>query len=560
MARPRRRRRRARPARRLDGGAARALRRPHPGAARAAHPEPRVDRSCKRVVLSPADLERANVNLVARRPVRGRALARPELPLAAVPARSPGHATRDRRPVAHRREHASRPGPRRRLRHARRRSGCCGRGSWAMRCGSISQISTVPQPFDDDLDALSRCGRGRDRPLGDEVRRRTRSRASGRAVSRRRAASRRPVDPAAAADPGLADPPERVEAFCAFERLAPFEPACLALATGPGGRSRAVVDGFRTSRTRPRARGVRIALEPIQQDSAELLDDRLHARRGGRAARRGRPPGGRARRPTPRHLWNSPRHLTDAIERLPRPIVGVHLADWREPTRNTNDRVLPGDGAVDSTRSSTRCAGTASTTSRSSPTPSSRLAVAGRPARGRSPARSGGAIARVCVVGAGAHRQPPLACAPRARCRRRVRSAPRRRRRGRHRAKSSPGRRAARLRLRGRADDGRPLQASGAGPPSSRRDERSDLARRGSTVTWPRAPVMPVQNGLGAEEIVRRHGPGRPLRRHLHGSRARGTRTTRGRVRPRHRDLARPVRRHRRARRRDRRAARLFRR
>jgi sugar phosphate isomerase/epimerase len=44
------------------------------------------------------------------------------------------------------------------------------------------------------------------------------------------------------------------------------------------------------------------------------------------------------------HLWNQP---LEQIERHRDRIVGVHLADWREPTRNTNDRVLPGDGTVD---------------------------------------------------------------------------------------------------------------------------------------------------------------------------------------------------------------------
>jgi sugar phosphate isomerase/epimerase len=44
------------------------------------------------------------------------------------------------------------------------------------------------------------------------------------------------------------------------------------------------------------------------------------------------------------HLWREP---LDEIERYRDRIRGVHLADWREPTRNTNDRVLPGDGAVD---------------------------------------------------------------------------------------------------------------------------------------------------------------------------------------------------------------------
>jgi hypothetical protein len=44
------------------------------------------------------------------------------------------------------------------------------------------------------------------------------------------------------------------------------------------------------------------------------------------------------------HLWREP---LEEIERYRDRIRGVHLADWREPTRNTNDRVLPGDGAVD---------------------------------------------------------------------------------------------------------------------------------------------------------------------------------------------------------------------
>ena len=50
------------------------------------------------------------------------------------------------------------------------------------------------------------------------------------------------------------------------------------------------------------------------------------------------------------HLWNQP---LEQIERHRDRIVGVHLADWREPTRNTNDRVLPGDG-VDRLRADPR--------------------------------------------------------------------------------------------------------------------------------------------------------------------------------------------------------------
>jgi sugar phosphate isomerase/epimerase len=44
------------------------------------------------------------------------------------------------------------------------------------------------------------------------------------------------------------------------------------------------------------------------------------------------------------HLW---REELDEIDRFRDRIGGVHVADWREPPRHTNDRVLPGDGVVD---------------------------------------------------------------------------------------------------------------------------------------------------------------------------------------------------------------------
>jgi sugar phosphate isomerase/epimerase len=46
------------------------------------------------------------------------------------------------------------------------------------------------------------------------------------------------------------------------------------------------------------------------------------------------------------HLWNT-ETLLDDIERECRRFVGVHVADWREPTRAWADRVLPGDGLAD---------------------------------------------------------------------------------------------------------------------------------------------------------------------------------------------------------------------
>jgi sugar phosphate isomerase/epimerase len=46
------------------------------------------------------------------------------------------------------------------------------------------------------------------------------------------------------------------------------------------------------------------------------------------------------------HLWNTP-SLLDDIDRHVDLFVGVHVADWRDPTRNWADRVLPGDGVAD---------------------------------------------------------------------------------------------------------------------------------------------------------------------------------------------------------------------
>jgi sugar phosphate isomerase/epimerase len=46
------------------------------------------------------------------------------------------------------------------------------------------------------------------------------------------------------------------------------------------------------------------------------------------------------------HLWNT----QDLLEEIPRHahlIAGVHVSDWREPTRGWADRVLPGEGVAD---------------------------------------------------------------------------------------------------------------------------------------------------------------------------------------------------------------------
>jgi sugar phosphate isomerase/epimerase len=211
------------------------------------------------------------------------------------------------------------------------------------RC-SISQITTVTQSFADDLDAYRAAGADGigiwESKLADDSLERFRG-------SGLEAAAAVPAVPSILPLPlmeGPADPSERVEAICAgIRRLAPFEPACVLFLTGPGTDRAAVLDGIRTIADEGARAGVRVALEPIQREfahfwtivssldeAAQLLDEA------------GRPDLGLLYDSW--HLWNQP---VEQIERHRERIAAVHVADWREPTRNTNDRVLPGDGVVE---------------------------------------------------------------------------------------------------------------------------------------------------------------------------------------------------------------------
>jgi sugar phosphate isomerase/epimerase len=145
---------------------------------------------------------------------------------------------------------------------------------------------------------------------------------------------------------GPADPHERVEAICAsLHRLAPFRPSSVVCLTGPGDDRDAVVAGLQTIGDEAARAGVRVGLEPVNRiggedwtmisslgEAATLLDE--------------------ADRPAlgiqfdTWHLWNTPT-LFDEIDRHADRFVGVHVADWRQPTRGWADRVLPGDGVAD---------------------------------------------------------------------------------------------------------------------------------------------------------------------------------------------------------------------
>ena len=145
---------------------------------------------------------------------------------------------------------------------------------------------------------------------------------------------------------GPSDPRERIEAICAsVHRLAKFRPGAIVCLTGPGDDRETVVEGLRTSAGEAERAGVRIGLEPINHvggedwtmisslgEAAELLDEV------------GRPALGIQFDTW--HVWNTPAVLDEIAEHVDR-LVGVHVADWREPTRTWCDRVLPGDGAAD---------------------------------------------------------------------------------------------------------------------------------------------------------------------------------------------------------------------
>ena len=112
--------------------------------------------------------------------------------------------------------------------------------------------------------------------------------------------------------------------------------------TGPGEDRAAILDGVRAIADEGARSGVRVALEPIQRefahfwtvvsslDEAAALVDESGAEAGLMY--------------DTWHLWREP---LEQIERNRERIYGVHLADWREPTRHTNDRVLPGDGTIE---------------------------------------------------------------------------------------------------------------------------------------------------------------------------------------------------------------------
>jgi sugar phosphate isomerase/epimerase len=208
---------------------------------------------------------------------------------------------------------------------------------------SISQITTVTQSFADDLDAYRASGADGvgiwEMKLANDSLERFRASGLG-------AAAAIPAVPSILPLPlmeGPEDPAERVEAIrSGIRRLAPFEPECVLFLTGPGDDRATVIEGIRAIADEGRAQGIRVALEPIQREFMDLWS--IVGSLGEAAALVDEAGADVGVIYDSWHLWREP---LEEVERHRDRIRGVHLADWREPTRNTNDRVLPGEGAVE---------------------------------------------------------------------------------------------------------------------------------------------------------------------------------------------------------------------
>jgi sugar phosphate isomerase/epimerase len=223
---------------------------------------------------------------------------------------------------------------------------------------SISQVSTLQASFAEDVEAYAAAGAGgigiweMKLPQGDDAESLARIRDAGLDVT-----NCVPAIPSILPLPlldGPVDPRERIEAVCAsIRRLAAFEPQSIVCLTGPQGELEPheargiVVDGLRRIGREAQAAGVRVGLEPIQRIGAEnwtipttiggaveLLDEV------------GDP--GLGIMFDVWNLWNGATLLDDIREHAGR-FAGVHVSDWREPTRGWCDRVLPGDGVADLT-------------------------------------------------------------------------------------------------------------------------------------------------------------------------------------------------------------------
>ena len=207
---------------------------------------------------------------------------------------------------------------------------------------AISQVSTLTASFADDVRAYAAAGVDGigiwEMKLGEGSLEEFRASGLGSATAV-------PLVPSIHPLPLLPGPDtvrERVDSLLrSLEVLAPYTPAAILCFTGPGDRETAVAGVREVAREAERL-GLRLAVEPFQRegieswsilntlgDAAEFVDEVGSDAVGIQF--------------DVWHLWNTP-GLFDEIERESHRFLGVHISDWRSPTRSFADRVLPGDG------------------------------------------------------------------------------------------------------------------------------------------------------------------------------------------------------------------------
>jgi sugar phosphate isomerase/epimerase len=210
---------------------------------------------------------------------------------------------------------------------------------------SISQVSTLAASFADDVRAYGEAGVDGigvwELKLDDDSLARFRESGLGSATAV-------PTVPSVHPLPLLPGPDavrERVDTLLrSLEVLAAYAPAAILCLTGPGDRETAV-RGVREVAREAERLGLRLAVEPFQLegieswsilntlgDAAEFVDEVGSDAVGIQF--------------DVWHLWNTP-NLLEEIPRHAHLIAGVHVNDWREPTRGWADRALPGTGAAD---------------------------------------------------------------------------------------------------------------------------------------------------------------------------------------------------------------------
>jgi sugar phosphate isomerase/epimerase len=211
---------------------------------------------------------------------------------------------------------------------------------------SISQVSTLGASFADDLAAYAEAGIDGigiwEMKLDEDSLERFEQSGLGAATAVPETPSIHPLPLL----PGPEEPRERIDAILrSLHRFAPFAPSAVLCFTGPGDDRETVIDGLKEIGAEAERLGLTIAFEPFQREgaenwspintlgaAAELLDEVGSPAIGIQF--------------DTWHLWNSP-NLHDEIEEHAHRIVGVHVNDWRDPTRGWADRVLPGDGVID---------------------------------------------------------------------------------------------------------------------------------------------------------------------------------------------------------------------